>query len=120
VSRASRLEKRLRSLATLEAAYEALLLAELRTCAAGTWGLFGQNDEVLERNGLVRYLSSEARELLDLGATIARERASLVLDEYDLHARFMFYRSLPREQLLGEPKLALQLLAEIAQMRNSP
>ena len=40
-----------RRLAAIEALYSELLLAALRRCAEGQWGLFGQDDALIARLG---------------------------------------------------------------------
>jgi hypothetical protein len=113
VSRASRIEKELRTLAALDREYEALLRDALRSCAGGYLGMFGQNDAVLEGAGYARLSSQEAIELLELGTRIAQHRADLVLEEYPLHARFLAYRSLHGANVPGEATLAATFLREL-------
>jgi hypothetical protein len=112
-----------RKLGALEAEYSASLIAALEQCAAGQWGLFGQNDLALEQVGKFarRGLSSpEVSELLDLGIQIEKLRRKLGYSEpFALHARLLQMRSSNHANTLGEPKLARQWLDEM-RMTNAP
>jgi hypothetical protein len=118
MSRATRREKAESELEHLEARFRERLEHALRSCAAGHWGLFGQNDaasnSAFGRNEF-RLRTSEAGELLALGAEIDALRSSLgFTDGNALYARLKAYRRLRTENAPGEPRLAQQFLAELA------
>lgn len=105
-----------RQLEALEAEYMALLTTALKRCADGRWGLFDQNDPVLERLGKrpqERLSSPEAAELLKLGSQVERPRNKLGYTEaFPLHERLLRMRSSSNANLPGEPKLARAWLQE--------
>jgi hypothetical protein len=114
VSRESRLAKLASQLEALELAYRATLMCELQKCAAGLWGLFGQNDDAVRGTYLERRLRSPgALQLLELGAEIAKLRADLGREAYYWHERFLAQRALHGSDTLGEPNRAALLLAEL-------
>jgi hypothetical protein len=118
VSRSTRRDKAEGELEHLEARFRQRLMIALRTCAAGQWGLFGQNDAAYKRafgRNAVRAIPPEVGELLALGDEIDALRASLgFLGGDALYARLKTYRKLPAANAAAEPRLARQFLAEIA------
>jgi hypothetical protein len=71
-------------------------------------GLFGQNDHVLK-------LESPADELTAMGESIRELRTQLGISEaFQMHERFLHYRSLRGPNVPGEPKLAEALLRELS------
>ena len=117
MSRESRRRDLESDLATLEQQFAADLRVALRRCAGGEWGLFGQNDQALKRrfqNNAGRYLSAPAQRLNDMAAEIVAARARLGYTEPNaLCTRYAEYRSRRDSNALGEPKLALEFLAEL-------
>jgi hypothetical protein len=99
-------EQRLRA---LEAEFQPLLVACLRQCADGRWGLFGR----MESAELQRYYEwPEAARLKEMAAEIRELRAEFGQTN-QLAERFLHYCSLRGPNDLGEPKLASAFLAEI-------
>jgi len=111
-------EKRLlrteRRLDAAEAEYVSVLETALHECAAGRWGLFGQNDRFEE---MARYAPPELGQLEALAEEVEALRAKLGHDPFPLHARFKSMRGRGDGNRPGEPKLAAQLLVEL---RPSP
>ncbi len=106
----------LRRLETLEHDYRDLLLAALRDCAAGCWGLLGANDDC---QGAAAYRPAVVDELLDRGAQIDALRSRAGLEDLPLHQRLLNERALRGANLPGEPKRATAWLAEIARLAGS-
>jgi len=93
----------------LEEEFRSLLPRVLKQCAAGRWGLFGQNDH-LEASKYPHW--SEAEQLM----SIANEIRSIRLEFGGSNSqveRFLHYCSLRGANVPGEPKLAQALLDEI-------
>ena len=99
----------------LEAEFTSLLPRVLKECAAGRWGLFGQNDD----SDGSRYIHwPEAEQLKEM----AREIKAMRLDWGEPNKqveRFIHYCSLRGPNVPGEPKLARSLLAEFDSGANS-
>jgi hypothetical protein len=105
-----------RQLAALEDLYRELLLAALRNCARGRYGLFARNDHALSQYGAqlrARLEDPAVAELLDLGAKIDRLRHGAGLEPFQLHERLLKMRSSHDSNTPGEPKLARQWLDEL-------
>jgi len=98
-----------RRLEGLESDFRSLLPRVLAQCAAGRWGLFGQNDHP---DG-TKYLHwAEAEQLKHIAREIQLIR--LNFQESDpLAERFLHYCSLRGSNLPGEPRLAQKFLHEI-------
>ena len=114
--RASRQGKFERQLAAAEADFRTKLLAALKTCAAGHWGLFGQNDHVDLPKGMIEqtYEQSGVRELIDLGQEIQAFRTRLgIAEPFPLFARLLELRGRKTENDLGEARLAQAWLEEL-------
>ena len=88
-----------------EATYVAVLRAALEECAAGRWGLFGQNPGT---DGDDRYRPTALDELRALAKDIDAMRGKLGFDPFALHARFESLRGRRDENQPGEPKVARQ------------
>ena len=99
-----------RRLDELETDFERSLLPVLKECAAGRWGLFGQNEHLEEG----RYLRWPAAEDLRRRA----KQISILRAEFgqtnSVVERFLHYCSLHGANVPGEPKLAKALLDEIS------
>jgi hypothetical protein len=107
---------RLQRLSELEAEFELLLIACLRECANGRYGLFGQNDHLDPEHKIWDW--AESRRVLELAdeiQTMGSESGETNL----LCERFMHFRSLRSSNTLGEPKLAKLLLDELSGSRHS-
>ena len=117
MSRSTRRAKDEGELEHLEIRFRERLSIALRTCAAGQWGLFGQNDAAYKRaygRNAVRLIPAEVGELLALGDEIDALRSSLGFSGGNaLYARLKAYRKLPAANAPAEPRLARQLLAEL-------
>jgi hypothetical protein len=107
MSRSSRQRKAEARLAQYETEFVRKLTAALRDCAAGKWGLFGQNDHLLN-------VKSPAAELVALGENIREVRAELGFPELlTPYEHFLRYRAMREPNTPGEPKLAAALLAAL-------
>jgi hypothetical protein len=98
-------------LTEIEEEFLTLLLSCLRSCAEGRYGLFGQNDH-LDPEG--RYWGwTEAKRLKEM----AQEIRSLRLEfgqTNETCERFIKLCSLRGPNVLGEPKLAAEFLADLS------
>ena len=106
------------ALTSLEAEYRQKLIAALRRCAAGYWGLFGQNAGLDLPDHLQQeaYVQSGASELDELGTEIAGARARLSMAEaFSLHERLQASRGRKTGNDLGEARLAQAWLEELDQ-----
>jgi len=107
---------RQRKLESLEAEFLLLLPRVLKECAAGRWGLFGQNDRFVES----KYLYwAEAEKLKEM----AREIRSIRADWGELNQQaepFLHYCSQRGPNVPGEPRLAQSLLTEIESGPSTP
>jgi hypothetical protein len=97
----------LRRLAGLERVLGLLLTPALRQCAAGRWGLFGQNDH-LEASQYRYWVEAELLKNIARQIRLIRQGQSDPLVE-----RFLYYCSLRGANVPGEPKLAQELLDEV-------
>ena len=106
-----------RKLGPLEAEYYDQLVAALQICAAGRWGLFGQNDQVIAdepKPFRERLKSKEADILISLGEEISALRQRLgITEEFPLHKRFLQTRASAGPNTPGEPRLARAWLEEL-------
>ncbi len=93
----------------LEREYCAVLTRALTNCAAGQWGLFGQNEH-LHSYGI----PAELGELRDLAQTINRVRARIGEAPFRLHEEFEAERGRGDANDPGEPKLAQAWLKRLA------
>jgi hypothetical protein len=114
----ARRERLQRDLERLEAEFRERLLAALRKCAAGVWGLFGQNDDSCRASfrttSLKRLESVDARDLTEMETQIEHLRARLgYAGPHPLCERFEAYRAFRGSNVPGEPKLARMFLEEL-------
>ncbi len=93
----------------LEGDFRPLLIACLRQCQNGRWGLFGQNDGT---DG-AKYLDWKDRENLKEMARQIRTLRGEFGQPNPLVERFLHYCSLRGPNVPGEPKLAKAFLDEI-------
>jgi hypothetical protein len=109
VSRSSRRQKTETQLRVLEEQFVADLIAALKECAAGRWGLFGQNDLVIDisRPKVVEKLLEEGEEI----EVLRRELG--VTESFHPFKRFLEFRQMRGSNVPGEPKLAMQFLKEL-------
>jgi hypothetical protein len=99
-------------LAEIEEEFRELLLSCLRQCAAGRWGLFGQNDHI--DNYELYYGWPEAKRLRGL----AQELRSIQIEFGQANKTcelFLELCALRGQNVPGEPKLAAEFLAKIVQ-----
>jgi hypothetical protein len=117
VSRSARREKLEAHLRFLQDQFVYDLTAALKECAVGTWGMFGQNDGVIELQpkplrDMLR--STVAAHLIGDGESIRGLRQQLGFAEPFLpFERYLHFRQMHAANSPGEPKLAAQLLAEL-------
>lgn len=107
----ARAERLGRQIHALEAEYVALLRKALTDCAAGRWGLFGQNEHLRSASN-----PPELDDLRHLAGTIDQLRARAGEGQFPLHRDFEAARGRGDANALGEPKQAeawLRRLAEI-------
>ena len=93
----------------LEAEFEQSLIPVLKECAAGRWGLFGQNEHLEER----RYLHWPAAEDLKRRANQIHILRAEFGQPNSVVERFLHYCALRGANVPGEPKLAKAFLDEI-------
>jgi len=99
-------------LEALELNFRPRLVACLRECASGRWGLFGQNAHV----ELAKYYAwSEAQTLRQDAEEINALRSEFGQPN-PLSVKFLVYCSLRGQNVKGEPKLAQQFLSEIGEV----
>ena len=117
MSRAARRQKSEAQLRTLEDQFSTNLIAALRECAAGTWGLFGRNDLVIDAQPqpLKEMLKSNvAEKLVRGGDKVEALRRELGFTEpFHPYKRFLEFRQMRGSNVPGEPKLAMQFLEEL-------
>src|SRR5262245_22757735 len=102
-----------RELKSLEAEFRYKLVIALRRCASGYWGLFGQRD-LVEPELSRRFRPPELDELLSSGQAIEDIRDNLcVPDVFPLFERLKRMRAMKGANVLGEPRLAREWLAEL-------
>jgi hypothetical protein len=93
----------------LESEFRLLLPRVLQECAAGRWGLFGQNDAA---DGSKYLFWSDAEQLKSIAGEIRSIRHDL--GEFNRTVeRFLHYCSLRGSNVPGEPRLAQSLLDEL-------
>jgi len=104
-------------LRALEEQFSSDLVAALRECAAGRWGMFGRNDAVIQTlpPSLREVLKSKtAGQLLEAGEEVEHLRRELGYTESFLpYKRYLECRRMQGSNAPGEPKLARSLLEEI-------
>jgi len=102
-------------LEALELEYRVLFPRMLEECAAGRWGLFGQNDQ-RAANQYLRW--PEAERFKDLASEIKLIRDDSG-EQNEVLERFLHCCSLRGANVPGEPRLAQSLLAELNSERSS-
>jgi hypothetical protein len=112
MSRTSRQEKAEARLRILEEQFLADLIAALRDCASGTWGMFGRNDHIIAALPEREMLKSKVAErLIEDGEELSCMRLELGFTEpFPPFKRFMEYRQMRGSSTPGEPKLAVEFL----------
>jgi hypothetical protein len=95
----------------LEAEYNELLVAALRTTAAGHWGLFDHNSDRWTRASI----NSTVENLNQVGEAIDVAREQLGMPPYELHQQFLASRGPVGPQAVGEPKQAQAWLDRLAE-----
>jgi len=98
-----------RRLESLESEFRSLLPRVLKECAAGRWGLFGQNDSA---DGSKYLFWPEGEQLKTMAIEIRLIRQSFGESNSDVE-RFLHYCCLRGSNLPGEPRLAQSLLDEL-------
>lgn len=98
-----------RRLDGLESEFRLLLPRVLKECAAGRWGLFGQNDGA---DGSKYLFWSEAEQLKNIAVEIQCIRKEFGESNPKVE-RFLHHCSLRGSNLPGEPRLAQSLLDEL-------
>ncbi len=93
----------------LEAEYRELLITALKKAAAGTWGLFDQQQDRAARAATAPTLEA----LCDIAALIDKARDQLGLGEYELEKEFLASRGPVKADAVGEPKRARAWLSRL-------
>ena len=99
-----------RKLNEIEGEFNPLLLACMRECAQGRWGLFRQNDHIDPEGQYSNW--PEARRLKELAHEIRYLRQDFGQSN-QIFERFLQLCSLRGSNVLGEAKLAAIFLGEI-------
>jgi hypothetical protein len=102
MARADRLERLEARRVELEAEYTVALVAALQNTAAGTWGLFGHQQDRAAQARAEPILV----ELADLADTIDAAREQLLMEPFALHREFLASRGKVASNAVGEPKQA--------------
>ncbi len=114
--REMRREKVERALASAEADFRVMLIAALRSCAAGHWGLLDQNGHLDRPRHFVEqaFEAAGAKALFALGQEIGDLRNDLgVAEPFELFARLQELRGRKTANDLGEARLAQAWLKEL-------
>jgi hypothetical protein len=93
----------------LESDFRPLLIACLRECQKGRWGLFGQNEHT---DGAAYLYWNAGENLKEIAGQIRALRAEFGQPN-PLVERYLHYSSLRASNVPGEPKLAKAFLDEI-------
>ncbi|MBB5685152.1 hypothetical protein [Sphingobium boeckii] len=102
MARADRLERMENQRIALEEDYLALLLAALKRCAAGHWGLFDHTKDRAARASV----AAEIEALIETGDAIDDLREKLGMEIFALHQEFLAARGPVKASAVGEPKQA--------------
>lgn len=94
----------------MEREYREVLIAALRTTAAGKWGFFGHRKD----KAASAAAAPVVRQLTELGETIDEAREELWLPPFDVHAEFVKSRGPVGPEAVGEPKQARAWLDRLA------
>jgi len=106
MSKTARLTQQLEG---LEREYRSVLRSALTDCAAGRWGLFGQNDHTGSNSS-----PPELAELRELARMIDRARVRMGEPQFELHEQFEASRGRAEPNDPGEPKQAEVWLRRLA------
>ena len=109
MAKADRLERLDIRRADLEDEYRAALVSALQKAAAGSWGLFGHNQD---RSSIAKW-APVVEELCDMGQAIDKMRADLGMERFALHRQFEASRGPVASTAPGEPKQARQWLGQL-------
>ena len=101
MARADRLERLDAQRVELEAEYRDGLIEALKSCAAGSWGLFGHQSQSKAFKP-----PAAVAALIELGEAIDAMRERLLLEPFALHGEFLASRGPVRAEAPGEPKQA--------------
>lgn len=93
----------------MEREYRVVLTRALTDCAAGCWGIFGQNEHLRGNEK-----PADLDELRDLAGAIDRLRARIGDVPFALHEEFEAARGPVDPNAPGEPKLAKAWLEKLA------
>lgn len=102
MAKADRLERLDLRRAELEAEYLGALIAALQVTAAGSWGLFGHNQDRWTQAKIAPVVEN----LCELGRTIDSLREQLSMEVFELHQEFLVSRGPVASSAVGEPKQA--------------
>lgn len=102
MAKADRLERLDTRRADLEVDYREALIAALKICAAGKWGLFDHNADRAARTAVAPTIT----ELTELAEEIDAAREQLFMEPFELHQEFLRQRGPVDSQAVGEPKQA--------------
>jgi hypothetical protein len=86
----------------LEAEYSQALIAALRATAAGSWGLFDQQQDRRTRAKMAPVIEN----LSEIAETVDSLRERLGMAPFDLHREFLASRGPVGPSAVGEPKQA--------------
>lgn len=108
-------------LTTKKKEFQTMLLACLPECARGRWGLFGQHERNHGAAFARRYYSwPQAEQVIALAEEVkALREACEDRSPFPLLERFFDLRNLQGQDVLPEPKLALQLLQQLKREEQS-
>jgi hypothetical protein len=96
----------------LERDFRPRLIACLRECANGRWGLLGQHDD----SEIAKYLEWPEADDVKQTAEEINELRSEFGQPNPLAAKLIEYCSMRGQNMKGEPKLARQFLTEIGEL----
>jgi hypothetical protein len=115
MSRQARKDNAEAQLRALEEQFSTDLVAALRDCAAGKWGMFGQNDHLVSVSPMLASIyTATAEKLTGQGREITKMRHELgYVEPFSPFERYLHYRELRSANSPGEPRLAVQFLAEL-------
>ena len=109
MAKADRLERLDVRRTEAEAEYLSALISALQRAAAGSWGLFGHNQD---RVAAAKWAPT-VEQLCDLGQEIDEMRADLGMEPFPLHEDFEASRGPVSSSAPGEPKQAKAWLARL-------
>lgn len=111
---AQRIDKLEREREALEGEYRDTLVAALRECAGGSWGLFERNKGTLPPTMEARFERPLVRRVDELAAEVTASRQGLGYTEpHPLIKQLDTYRRQRGSNQLGEQRLAMQFLQDL-------